>query len=221
MASSPSSPGPSTPNGTAANGKTELRALALARRAALSTEARARASEAAARNAMAWLDGRWLDGRGRGTVALFAPIGEEIDTTPLADLLRGAGARLALPVVTGRERPLLFREWRADEPLVASAGPGRSPIPAPPDHAAEVEPDVLVVPLAAFDARGHRLGYGAGFYDRTLALLRASKRVEAIGYAFAVQELPALPDEPHDEPLDAIATDAGLIRPCDPRPAED
>ncbi len=75
-----------------------------------------------------------------------------------------------------------------------------------------IEPDVLVVPLAAFDASGHRLGYGAGFYDRTLAELRQRRRIEALGYAFAIQQLPALPAEPHDERLDAIATDAGLIR---------
>lgn len=167
---------------------------------------RAEASARAAAHALSWLG----DVKGE-VVALFAPIGTEIDTGPLASGLRAAGARLALPVVVDMKAPLLFRLWSAGEPLVEVAGPGRLSIPVPPESAPLVIPDVLVVPLAAFDPGGHRLGYGGGYYDRTLAALRRAKRVEALGYAFAVQELPCLPAEPHDERLDAVVTDAGII----------
>lgn len=186
--------------------KASLRAAALAHRGGLDIAARAAASARAAGHALEWLG----DVSGE-IVALFAPIGTEIDTGPLAVRLRAAGARLALPVVEAPARPLVFRLWEADVPLVASAGPGRITIPAPPGSAPAVVPDVIIVPLAGFDPRGHRLGYGAGFYDRTLAELRRAKRIEAVGYAFAVQELPHVPAEPHDERLDAVVTDAGII----------
>jgi 5-formyltetrahydrofolate cyclo-ligase len=187
--------------------KAALRSAVLARRAALDAAMRERLAETAAGHAMEWLGA--VEGE---IVSLFMPIGSEIPTLPLARRLRAAGARLALPVVRAPGRPLLFREWEEHVALERSPGPGRTGIPAPPEDAPEVEPDVLVVPLAAFDVHGHRLGYGAGFYDRTLATLRARRRVEALGYAFAIQQLAALPAEPHDERLDAIATDAGIIR---------
>lgn len=190
--------------------KANLRTVALARRAALEPAARAAAAEAAAAHAMEWL------GAVRGeVVSVFASIGGEIDTGPLVRRLREAGACIALPIVLEIGKPLLFRLWEPGVALVPSAGPGRMAIPAPPEDAPAVSPDVLVVPLAGFDARGNRLGYGAGFYDRTLSLLRHAKRVEALGYAFAVQELPAVPAEAHDERLDAIATDAGVVRPAE------
>jgi 5-formyltetrahydrofolate cyclo-ligase len=81
----------------------------------------------------------------------------------------------------------------------------------PPPEAKEVLPDLLFVPLAAFDRKGGRLGYGAGFYDRTLAKLRALKPIKAVGVAFEVQELQDLPQEPHDEPLDYVLTERKLI----------
>jgi len=190
--------------------KATLRALALGRRAVLDSPAREACAERAAVNALGWLG----DVRGE-VVSIFSPIGSEISTAPLTRLLRAAGAIIALPIVVSPKQPLRFRLWADGVALVPSAGPGCIVIPAPPEDAPEVEPDVLIVPLAAFDARGHRLGYGAGFYDRTLACLRRVKRVEALGYAFAVQELPELPDEAHDERLDAIATDAGIVRPAE------
>ncbi|MBS7545216.1 5-formyltetrahydrofolate cyclo-ligase [Ancylobacter oerskovii] len=186
--------------------KPTLRAAALARRASLEPRLHAAASARAAAHALSWLG----DVQGE-VVALFAPIGSEIDTGPLAAGLRAAGARLALPVVVDMKSPLLFRLWQAGVPLVDGAGPGRLTIPVPPESAPLVIPDVLVVPLAAYDPSGHRLGYGGGYYDRTLAALRRAKRIEALGYAFAVQELPCLPAEPHDERLDAVVTDAGII----------
>lgn len=196
---------------TTAPDKAALRASALARRAGLAPAERLDLAEAAAGHAMAWL-GQEVGNLATEVVSLFIPIGTEIPTMPLARRLRAAGARLALPVVQAPHRPLLFREWREDVALAPTPGPGKAGIPAPPADAAELDPDVLVVPLAAFDAGGHRLGYGAGFYDRTLAELRSRRRVKALGFAFAVQQVPALPAEPHDERLDAIATDAGIAR---------
>ncbi|WP_371347584.1 5-formyltetrahydrofolate cyclo-ligase [Ancylobacter sp. IITR112] len=190
--------------------KASLRTVALARRAALEPSVRAEAAEAAAAHAMDWL------GEVSGeVVSVFAPIGGEIDTAALVRRLRAAGAQVALPIVREIGKPLLFRLWEPGVALTPSAGPGRISIPAPPEEAPAVSPDVLVVPLAGFDARGNRLGYGAGFYDRTLSLLRRAKRIEALGYAFAVQELPAVPAEAHDERLDAIATDEGVVRPAE------
>ncbi|WP_306889074.1 5-formyltetrahydrofolate cyclo-ligase [Ancylobacter amanitiformis] len=189
--------------------KASLRSIALARRAAMPSAAREAAAEMAAANALDWL------GEVSGeVVSVFAAIGSEIPTAPLVRRLRAAGASIALPVVVECGKPLLFRLWEPGEELVLSSGPGRLQIPVPPETAPAVSPDVLVVPLAAFDALGNRLGYGGGFYDRTLALLRRAKRVEAVGYAFAVQQLPTVPVEAHDERLDAIATDAGIVLPA-------
>ena len=141
-------------------------------------------------------------------VAGYWPVGSELDCRPLLHQLRNAGWRCALPVVTAPALPLTFRLWRPDDGLVA----GHYGIPEPPPSAAPCRPAVVLVPLVAFDRAGHRLGQGAGHYDRTLAALRASGPVLAIGLAFAVQEEPALPVEPHDQPLDWIVTEAGALR---------
>ena len=183
--------------------KRRLRALALARRAAMGDEARRAAALAAAGHALAAIGAP----KGR-TIALFAPFRDEIDTFPLAAALRADGARLALPVILGRERPLAFRLWQPDDALAPQGAYG---IPTPSAEAPEVRPDLVVVPLAAFDRRGYRIGYGAGFYDRTLAQLRAERPVRALGYAFACQEVPRAPDEPHDEPLDMMITEVAAF----------
>ncbi|GGF44725.1 5-formyltetrahydrofolate cyclo-ligase [Azorhizobium oxalatiphilum] len=180
-----------------------MRSEALARRTAMGDATRASASEAASRHALAALG----DVRAR-TVALFAPFRDEIDTFPLASLLRAAGANVALPVIVGRDQPLLFRLWRADDPL---APEGAYAIPTSAPDAPEVIPDDLIVPLAVFDRVGARIGYGAGYYDRTLSLLRSRKQVRAFGLAFACQETAAIPAEPHDEPLDGMITEAGFL----------
>lgn len=179
--------------------KKRLRLIALGRRAAMGENARHAASEAAALNAVAALG----DVAGR-TIALFCAFRDEIDTAPLAEKLRARGALLALPVILGRGEPLLFRRWRADDVLVPA---GAFRIPEPPEEAGAVIPDILMVPLAAFDRKGYRIGYGAGFYDRTLAGLRAGRPVRALGYAFACQEVEEVPAEPHDEPVDMMITE--------------
>ncbi|MFG1399640.1 5-formyltetrahydrofolate cyclo-ligase [Roseixanthobacter pseudopolyaromaticivorans] len=183
--------------------KSALRRAALARRAAMGEEARSHASQRAALNAMSLLEN--VQGR---VVSLFAPFRDEIDTAPLAALLWDAGAIVALPVVLSRDEPLLFRRWQAGDALDL-VGAYRIPTPAP--DAPEVVPQDLIVPLAAFDARGFRIGYGAGHYDRTLAGLRAGGPVRAFGYAFSCQEVREVPEEPHDERVDGMITEAGLF----------
>lgn len=138
----------------------------------------------------------------------FWPVREEIDPLPLLTAVAEAGGRAALPVVAGRDAPLLFRRWRPDMDLQAGAFGIREPGPDAP----EVVPDVVLVPLLAFDRAGGRLGYGGGFYDRTLSALRLIRSVTAIGVAYAGQELPEVPEEAHDEPLDAIATEHEIIQ---------
>jgi len=129
----------------------------------------------------------------------------EID--PLHAMTRHRGP-VGVPVIQGRGLPLRFREWRPDAEMVE--GPFGARIPA---AGSWIEPEVLIVPLVAFDRRGYRLGYGGGFYDRTLALLRSRRDVLAIGFAWAAQEDPGLPVGPDDERLDLIVTEAGVIRP--------
>ncbi len=135
----------------------------------------------------------------------FWAMGSEIDTRPLLDALHMRGHVIALPVTPPRGQPLFFRPWSAGMPM--ARGPMGTQHPA---EGAAVTPDWLIVPLLAFDRSGARLGYGGGYYDRTLALL--GQRT-AIGVAYAAQEIPRVPTGPHDIPLHAIATEQGLIRP--------
>jgi 5-formyltetrahydrofolate cyclo-ligase len=146
-------------------------------------------------------------------VSGFRPFTDEVDVLPLMARLAGEGWSTALPVVAGRDKPLVFRAWAPGEPTV----PGAWSIQVPPDSAPEVQPDVLLVPMLAFDRTGFRLGYGGGFYDRTLSGLRAVKPVVAVGVAFAAQEFAEVPREAHDEPLDWILTEHGASRPAGPR----
>lgn len=115
---------------------------------------------------------------------------------------------VCLPVVPGKAVPLVFRRWQG-EPLV----PGPFGTSHPADSQPVLSPAVLIVPLAGFDRRGNRIGYGGGYYDRTLQMLRESGQVTAIGLAFAVQELPDIPADPFDQPLDLVVTDRGHILP--------
>jgi 5-formyltetrahydrofolate cyclo-ligase len=135
-------------------------------------------------------------------VSGFWPIGAEIDIRPLLRELHDRGHTVALPVTPKRGQPLTFRRWRPGDQLELERFGTFRPMGEP------ATPDFLLVPLLAFDRRGHRLGYGAGFYDRTLAAL--SPRY-ALGVAYAGQEVPEVPTGPDDVPLDAIATDRGLI----------
>ncbi len=136
----------------------------------------------------------------------FLPIRSEADIRPLMARLRERGARLCLPVVLDRET-IVFRELLPGAELVSTGFGTRGPGP----EAAELDPDILLVPLAAFDGRGHRIGYGAGHYDRAIARLR-QKGLDPrlIGIAFACQEVAHVPFEPHDVRLEAVVTENGM-----------
>jgi 5-formyltetrahydrofolate cyclo-ligase len=141
------------------------------------------------------------------TVSGFHPYQSEIDVRLLLGRLSGDGWTTCLPVVIGKGMPLEFRRWFAGEPLVA----GLWGILRPSNDAEIVEPDVLLVPMLAFDLQGYRLGYGGGFYDRTLEKLRERKKVVAIGVAYAAQEIDAVPYDGHDQRLDFVMTEKGVF----------
>ena len=136
-------------------------------------------------------------------VSAFHPYLSEISTLELLVKLAAEGWTTALPVVVGKELPLKFRRWVPGDAMVS----GLWDIQIPVETAPEVEPDVLLVPMLAFDRKGYRLGYGGGFYDRTLAKLRALKKITAIGVAYAGQEVDSVPHDAHDQPLDWIMTE--------------
>ncbi len=144
----------------------------------------------------------------QNVVSGFYPYQSEIDVRPLMGRLAGEGWMSCLPVVVAKGQPLAFRRWYAGEPTIR----GKWDIPRPAEDAPVVEPDVLLVPMLAFDRAGYRLGYGGGFYDRTLALLRAKKPIIAIGVAYAAQEIPAVPRGDHDQPLDYVMTEQEVFR---------
>jgi 5-formyltetrahydrofolate cyclo-ligase len=188
-------------NNTITASKANLRAAALAMRDALDEEQRASAA-------------RKIAARGlpisiaRGTIVSgYMPIKSEIDPTPLLRKLAAKGARLALPAVMARGKSLAFRAWSPDDRLLMGPLGILEPSPA----ATEIVPDIMLVPLAAFDCQGHRIGYGAGHYDFTLAHLRKVKAVTSIGLAFAAQEIEAVPALSHDERLDYVLTETKVF----------
>ncbi|MEJ6389619.1 5-formyltetrahydrofolate cyclo-ligase [Gymnodinialimonas ulvae] len=146
-------------------------------------------------------------------IAGYMPIRTEISPLPAMETLHAMGARLCVPVIAGAGQPLDFRAWSPESAM--QSGPFGAQIPA---HGDWLTPDTLIVPLVAFDARLNRLGYGGGFYDRTLHRLRAAAPTRAIGFAYAAQEHPDLPQEPTDQRLDALVTENGTLA---PRPAPD
>jgi len=181
--------------------KTALRRAALARRDALPPAERMAAGLAIAERGLA------VEVTPGTVVSGFSPLKSEISPLPLLRRLADAGANLALPVVIGRGQPLVMRAWSFGAPLVS----GVWGIREPPADAPELNPDILIVPLLAFDRRGHRVGYGAGYYDMTIARLRAIKPVTAIGIAFAAQEIAAVPATPRDARLDLVLTERETI----------
>jgi 5-formyltetrahydrofolate cyclo-ligase len=143
----------------------------------------------------------------RATVSAYHPMGSEFDVLPLMSRIAGLGHATALPVVTGRNQPLRFHAWAPGEPTLR----GVRDIPVPASGAAELVPDLLLVPFLQFDRQGFRLGYGAGFYDLTLAALRAVKDILAVGIGFSAQEVAHVPRAGHDQRLDAIFTEREII----------
>ena len=188
----------------AAQSKSDLRAAGLAARDALSGEQRTAAALALAARGLPVEIARGVRGV---IVSGYAPIRSEIDPVPLMRALASQGARLALPAVLARGKSLAFRAWSPNDRLMMGPLGILEPSPA----AAEVIPDIVLVPLAAFDRLGHRIGYGAGHYDHTLAHLRKAKPIAAIGLAFAAQEIDAVPALQHDERLDYVLTETKVF----------
>jgi 5-formyltetrahydrofolate cyclo-ligase len=184
-----------------ADQKRELREAALARRDLMPPDDRVRAARKIGASALP------VEVPKGAIVSGFSPINTEFNPVPLLRALSKAGARLALPKVMGRGKPLSLRAWSFGEPLVSGVWGIREPGPDAP----EVAPDILLVPFTAYDRAGYRIGYGAGYYDMTLAALRAKKRIVAIGLGFASQEVEKVPVEAHDQKLDFIITEAGLV----------
>ncbi len=149
----------------------------------------------------------YLEGHAGKPLAGYYPIGTEASPLPALGSI-GLNAPLCLPVVLGPNQPLEFRRWGPGSAM--EEGSFGVPIPVRRDT---LEPEVLIVPLLAYDRRGYRLGYGGGFYDRTLEQLRSRRPTLAIGFAYAAQEVDKVPTEPTDQPLDLIITENGPLKP--------
>jgi 5-formyltetrahydrofolate cyclo-ligase len=182
---------------TSTRSKADLRAAALTARDALDGKQRTAAADAIAARGLPFVI------EPGAVVAGYSPIRNEIDPAPLMRKLAAEGARLALPSVRARGQSLVFRVWSPSDWLLLGPLGILEPSPA----AAEVVPDVMLVPLAGFDRLGHRIGYGAGHYDVTFAHLRKIKAITGVGLAFAVQEIKAIPAMSHDVPLDYVLTE--------------
>jgi 5-formyltetrahydrofolate cyclo-ligase len=148
---------------------------------------------------------RWLEPRRGQVLAGYMPIRTEIDPIGImSDWTRDG--KVGVPVIMGDAEPLTFRRWQMASKMIE--GPFGAAIP---ERGEDLTPDILIVPLLAFDAEGARLGYGGGFYDRTLEQLRAVRPTIAVGFAFSAQRTRVLPVEPTDQPLDAIVTELGVM----------
>ncbi len=178
--------------------KARLRAEALERRRSTPPEVRQAFAERLAREGV-----KFARTEHARIVSAFHPMCDEPDTLPLLAALADEGLLTALPVAGRRGQPLVFRRWKPGDRILLGAMNIAEPAPESP----EVEPDLLFVPLAAFDRRGGRIGFGAGYYDCTLAALRARRAISAVGVAFSTSEVESVPAEPHDEPLDFILTE--------------
>jgi 5-formyltetrahydrofolate cyclo-ligase len=177
--------------------KGDLRKIALDARDALAAAERARASENLAARGLPF------EIAAGAVVSGYSPIRSELDPAPLMRKLAEQGAKLALPAVPARGKSLVFRAWSPGNRLTLGPLGILEPSPA----MAELIPDIMLVPLAAFDRLGHRIGYGAGHYDFTLAHLRKVKPITAVGVAFAAQEIKAIPALAHDVALDYVLTE--------------
>ena len=183
--------------------KRAARTRALARRAAAFAAHGPAAGASLAAHGLSFLDlapGAIVSG--------FSAIRDEIDAAPLLARLHAAGHPLGLPVMQGKGLPLVFRAWSPGDAMGTAQWDIAEPLPDKP----VLEPDVVLVPLLAFDAAGHRLGYGGGFYDRTLARLRAIKPVVAVGVAYDELKVDAVPHRSYDQPLDWVLTPSGPLR---------
>jgi 5-formyltetrahydrofolate cyclo-ligase len=192
---------------SAALDKDRLRREALARRDALDPQVRAGFSSDIAASFEPLTSLPFHAAMREGPVSVFLPIRSEIDTMPIIHALVRHGIAVALPSVQGKD--LAFRAWRPGEALVKV----KFGLSEPPPSAAVLRPRTMLVPLAAFDRRGDRIGYGAGFYDRAIAaFLRDGQPLTTVGLAFSCQEVEKVPAEPHDRRLDWMLTERACLR---------
>lgn len=190
-------------NLTMATDKPALRALALDARSKIDPTYAEKAGREVAKQLLSFIP---IEAK---HVAGYYAMRGEVNLEETLRLLMERGHVTALPVILADDEPLVFRRWHPG----AALEPGRFGTHEPLAMAEPVIPEAVIVPLAAFDKTGHRLGYGAGFYDRTIARLRECKKtVMIIGAAFAAQEVEKIPHQPHDQKLDAVVTEKGILR---------
>lgn len=188
--------------------KTELRRRMLSRRDLVAHDEAQAAALTVAERALALV--RRFAPRAAETgeaVSVYWPIRSELNTRPLLEALAAAKIATVLPVMTAVRRPLIFRAFSPGDDLVK----GPFGLSEPAESQPSFDPDIVFSPLAAFDRRGYRLGYGGGIYDATLSQLRARKRIVAVGVAYACQEADLVPIEPHDQKLDFVLTERELL----------
>jgi len=186
--------------------KAALRKRMLEAREALPQDERSHAAGAVAARAEAVL--RLMPGNPAPVVSTYWGIGPEIDPVSLEAALVARGAALCLPVMVGKGKPLVFRRYAHGDSLAARTWGIHEPLAT----AEVVQPDILLVPLLAADVQGHRLGYGGGFFDRTLKELRAAKAIVAVGICYDEQIIDEVPHLHYDEPVDWLLTPTGLTR---------
>jgi 5-formyltetrahydrofolate cyclo-ligase len=145
---------------------------------------------------------------GKQVVAGYFAVRGELDVGLALEEISGRGCAVCMPVVVGKDLPLLFRRWSVGGALER----GTYGIDVPLASEPELVPDIVLVPLVGFDRLGHRLGYGAGYYDRTISGLReANRHVRVIGVGYGVQEVEMIPAEAHDMRLDGVITELGMV----------
>lgn len=183
--------------------KSALRKTMLAQREAIPAETRKAAAKAVAEHGLpAGIT------TGPAVVSSYWAIGAELDPGRLERRLKREGHRICLPAIQGKTEPMRFHLWSPGEPMRERKWGIMEPLPSAP----QVEPSILLVPMLAFDARGWRLGYGGGYYDRTIAALRQRKAIALVGFAFDEQRVDAVPHLDYDQRLDFVLTPSGIIR---------
>jgi 5-formyltetrahydrofolate cyclo-ligase len=181
----------------AAELKAKLRRLVMARRRETHAARNGQAASELSRRLVAEVPAQ------SNNIAGYWPLGDELDCRPGLEALRAAGAVVALPVVAGQGQVLIFRQWSPGDALE----PGPFGTAHPTLRAPLVAPHILLLPLIAFDKTGQRLGYGAGYYDRTIGALRQNSQIVTIGIAYDEQEVDEVPADSHDQRMDAVITD--------------
>lgn len=185
--------------------KVSLRKKARATRAALSVGERESGSALVGQHFFQWL--KQSEDGADAALGAYWPLSDEVDCRGILDKAVEDGIDVALPRVVGRDQALTFRQWRPGDRLE----PGAHGTQHPSEAAAVVRPRIFLVPLLAFDRRGYRLGYGGGYFDRTLNAARRERAIVAVGLAFSVQEVAMLPVEAHDQRMDWVMTEKEVI----------